>query len=149
MRKKFFLVWMMAFLMLAGVAPLAYAGKANDTLNILHSVELSSVDNYFNTDRWGVVLCHLLWDSLLYRDFKTGEYKPNLATSWKFVDGKTLEFDLRQGVKFHNGDEFDADDVVYTLNWVSDPKNGVKTQNNVNWIEKCEKLGKYKIRLKM
>ncbi|MDP3039532.1 MAG: ABC transporter substrate-binding protein, partial [Deltaproteobacteria bacterium] len=98
MRKKFFLVWMMAFLMLAGVAPLAYAGKANDTLNILHTVELSSVDNYFNTDRLGVVLCHLLWDSLLYRDFKTGEYKPNLATSWKFVDNKTLEFDLRQGV---------------------------------------------------
>jgi peptide/nickel transport system substrate-binding protein len=148
MRKKFFLVWMMAFLMLAGVAPLAYAGKANDTLNILHSVELSSVDNYFNTDRWGVVLCHLLWDSLLYRDFKTGEYKPNLATSWKFIDGKTMEFDLRPGVKFHNGDEFDADDVVYTLNWVSDPKNGVKTQNNVNWIETCEKLGKYKVRLK-
>ena len=104
------------------------AGKANDTLNILHSVELASVDNYFNTDRWGVVLCHLLWDSLLYRDVKTGEYKPNLATSYKFIDGKTMEFDLRQGVKFHNGDEFDADDVVYTLNWVSDPKNGVKSR---------------------
>ncbi len=149
MGKKVFFVFIITVLAFAGSVPLASAGKANDTLNILHSVELSSVDNYFNTDRMGVVLCHLLWDSLLYRDLKTGEYKPNLATSYRFIDGKTMEFDLRQGVQFHNGDEFDAEDVVYTLNWVSDPKNGVKSQNNVNWIEKCEKLGKYKVRLKM
>jgi peptide/nickel transport system substrate-binding protein len=148
MGRRFSLFWLIVLLALILTAPAAQAGKANDTLNILHTVELSSVDNYFNTDRLGVVLCHLLWDSLLYRDFKTGEYKPNLAASWKFVDERTLEFDLRQGVKFHNGDEFDADDVVYTLNWVSDPKNGVKSQQNVNWIEKCEKLGKYKVRLR-
>jgi peptide/nickel transport system substrate-binding protein len=146
-RKLAWVSWIAVFGLLLAV-PLAQAGKDTDTLNILHPVELSSVDNYFNTDRLGVVLCHHLWDSLLYRDYKTGEYKPSLATSWKFVDSKTLEFELRQGVKFHNGDEFDADDVVYTLNWVSDPKNGVKTQNNVNWIEKCEKLGKFKVRVK-
>ena len=148
MSRRFSLFWLIVLLAFILTAPAAQAGKANDTLNILHNIELSSVDNYFNTDRLGVVLCHLLWDSLLYRDFNTGEYKPNLATSWKFVDDKTLEFDLRQGVKFHNGDEFDADDVVYTLNWVSDPKNGVKSQQNVNWIEKCEKLGKFKVRVK-
>jgi peptide/nickel transport system substrate-binding protein len=149
MGKKFSWFCLIAFFAFILMALPVHAGKANDTLNILHEIELSSVDNYFNTDRWGVVLCHLFWDSLLYRDLKTGEYKPNLATSWKFVDGKTMEFDLRPGVKFHNGDEFDADDVVYTLNWISDPKNGVKTQNNVNWIEKCEKLGKFKVRVKM
>jgi len=148
MKKRFFSLGAVILLVLVLLAPSARAGKANDTLNILHNIELSSVDNYFNTDRLGVVLCHLIWDSLLYRDFKTGEYKPNLATSWKWVDNRTLEFELREGVKFHNGDAFDADDVVYTLNWVSDPKNGVKTQNNVNWIEKCEKLGKYKVRIK-
>jgi len=58
-----------------------------------------------------------------------------LAEGWTVSgDGKTYAFRLRQGVKFHNGDEFDAEDVVYTLNWISDPKNAVKTQNNVNWI---------------
>jgi peptide/nickel transport system substrate-binding protein len=131
------------------MTPAAQAGKSNDTLNVLHDVELSSVDNYFNTDRMGVILSRHIWDSLLYRDIKTYEYKPLLATSYKFIDGKTIEMELRQGVKFHNGEEFDADDVVYTLNWVSDPKNKVKTQRNVNWIEKCEKLGKYKIRVRM
>jgi len=96
MSRKFSLFWMIVLFALILTASPAGAGKANDTLNILHEIELSSVDNYFNTDRWGVVLCHLLWDSLLYRDLKTGEYKPNLATSWKFVDSKTMEFDLRQ-----------------------------------------------------
>ena len=56
-----------------------------------------------------------------YRDPKTNEYKGQLATAWKQVDDKTLEFELRQGVKFHNGEEFDADDVVYTLNFVAEP----------------------------
>ncbi|MGE5252880.1 MAG: hypothetical protein ACM3N7_02870 [Planctomycetaceae bacterium] len=88
MGKKLAWVSWIAIFGLLLTAPLAQAGKDTDTLNILHPVELSSVDNYFNTDRLGVVLCHHLWDSLLYRDYKTGEYKPNLATSWKFVDGQ-------------------------------------------------------------
>jgi peptide/nickel transport system substrate-binding protein len=54
---------------------------------------------------------------------------------------------LRQGVKFHNGEEFDADSVVYTLNFVADPANKVTTQANVNWIEKATKLDKYKVRV--
>ena len=50
-------------------------------------------------------------------------------------------------MKFHNGEEFDADDVVYTLNFVAKPENKVVTQQNVNWIEKAEKVDKYKVRV--
>jgi peptide/nickel transport system substrate-binding protein len=50
-------------------------------------------------------------------------------------------------VKFHNGEEFDADSVVYTLNFVADPANKAVTQQNVQWIQKVEKLGKYKVRV--
>ena len=46
-------------------------------------------------------------------------------TAWRWIDDTTLEFDLRQGVKFHNGDTFGPDDVVYTLNYVIDPTNRV------------------------
>ncbi|RCK50742.1 ABC transporter substrate-binding protein [Thalassospira profundimaris] len=135
-----------ALTMLAAATP-ALAGKSDDTLNIAFTKELENIDGYFNSAREGVIMQRTVWDSLLYRDPETGEYKGNLATDWKWVDDVTLDFTLRQGVKFHNGADFTADDVVYTVNWVADPSHGVKTQRNVNWMKSAEKLGPYKVRL--
>lgn len=130
-------------------SPAAFAGKSNDTLNIAWDRSLENVDMYFNTAREGIIVGRLVWDALMDVDPNTGEYKPALATSWKWIDPVTLEMELRQGVKFHNGEKFDADDVVYTLNFISDPANGVKTQSSVNWIKNCEKLGEYKVRINL
>ncbi len=132
--------------MLAGAAP-ALAGKKDDTIRFAYDQAPESVDPYFNNVRIGVIIGANVWDTLVYRDPTTNEYKGNLAKSWKQIDDRTIEFDLREGVKFHNGEEFDADSVVYTLNFVADPANKVTTQQNVNWIEKAEKLGKFKVRV--
>jgi peptide/nickel transport system substrate-binding protein len=43
------------------------------------------------------------------------EQVPGLAESWKRLDERTVELALRKGVKFHNGDEMTADDVVFTF----------------------------------
>lgn len=43
------------------------------------------------------------------------KFKPCLAESWEYIDNRTILFKLRKGVKFHNGDELTADDVVYTF----------------------------------
>ncbi|MCX7382413.1 MAG: ABC transporter substrate-binding protein [Alphaproteobacteria bacterium] len=40
--------------------------------------------------------------------------RPGLAESWRRIDGSTLEFKLRPGVTFHNGDAFTAEDVAWT-----------------------------------
>jgi peptide/nickel transport system substrate-binding protein len=125
----------------------ALAGKADNTIRFAYDQAPESVDPFFNNVRIGVIIGQHVWDTLVYRDPNTNEYKGQLATAWRQIDDRTVEFDLRQGVKFHNGEEFDADDVVYTLNFVSKPENKVVTQNNVGWIEKAEKLDKYKVRL--
>jgi peptide/nickel transport system substrate-binding protein len=125
----------------------ATAGKRDNSLRVADEQVLDNADPYFNSARIGVILSHQVWDTLIYRDPDTGEYKGQLATAWKWIDDKTLELDLRIGVKFHNGAELDADDVVYTLNFVSKPENNVTTQSNVDWLDRAEKLGKHKVRI--
>jgi peptide/nickel transport system substrate-binding protein len=45
----------------------------------------------------------------------TLEPVPGLAESWQRIDQRTVELSLRKGVKFHNGDELTADDVVFSF----------------------------------
>lgn len=53
----------------------------------------------------------------LTRIDESGAVKPALAESWTISeDGKTYIFKLHDGVKFHDGTDFNADDVVFTLN---------------------------------
>ena len=90
----------------------------------------------------------MAYDALLYRDPNTLEFKPLLATAWKQTDDLTWELDLRQGVKFHNGDDFTSADVVFTLNFASDPASGTLSPQSANWIASTEALGPYKVRIK-
>jgi len=46
---------------------------------------------------------------------KDGTLVPRLATHWRWLDDRTLEVSLRQGVTFHNGEAFDAE--IVKLNW--------------------------------
>ena len=56
-----------------------------------------------------------IYETLIYADTHTGEMKPGLAESWKRISPETVEFKLRKGVKFHDGTDFTADDVVFSF----------------------------------
>lgn len=63
-----------------------------------------------------------VYDRLLGVD-SSFEVKPELAESWESSeDGKVWTFHLRAGVKFHDGSDFDAADVVYTFQRILDPE---------------------------
>jgi peptide/nickel transport system substrate-binding protein len=44
------------------------------------------------------------------------EIEPSLAVAWKLVDPTTWQFDLRRGVRFHDGTAFTSEEVVFNLN---------------------------------
>src|SRR5712691_9736043 len=110
-------IWLRGVLLAACVtlgAP-ALAQKSADTLRITWRDAIPDVDPYYNSQRTGMVVAFEAFDCLVYRDPTTMEMKPALATSWKQVDTTTLEFTLREGVTFQNGDPFTAADVVQSL----------------------------------
>ncbi len=55
---------------------------------------------------------------------------PGLATEWKQVDALTYQFKLRPNVKFHDGDTFNADDVVFSINRAKHPNSQVAVYAN-------------------
>ncbi|CAN5199329.1 ABC transporter substrate-binding protein [soil metagenome] len=61
-----------------------------------------------------------IFSKLITMDEK-GKFIPELATKWTQNDEKTYTFDLRSGVKFHNGEPFSATDVKYTFDRILDP----------------------------
>ncbi|WP_038953485.1 ABC transporter substrate-binding protein, partial [Bradyrhizobium japonicum] len=57
-----------------------------------------------------------IWEGLISKNWRGSlEAVPGLATEWRRIDDQTVEVKLRQGVKFHNGDELTAEDVVFTF----------------------------------
>ena len=125
----------------------AWADKASNSIRFAYDQVPENIDPYFNNLRAGVIISQHVWDTLIYRDPVSGEYKGQLATAWKYIDDKTLDIDLRTGVKFHDGSEFTAEDVVFTLTYASKPENRATTQANVNWIERVEAVNPQKVRI--
>lgn len=65
-------------------------------------------------DNWTPHTFSLVYENLFQID-KDNNLQPCLATDWEVIDNTHYRFHLRQGVKFHNGNDFTADDVLYTI----------------------------------
>ncbi|MEM9493940.1 MAG: ABC transporter substrate-binding protein, partial [Myxococcota bacterium] len=86
-------------------------------------------------------------DSLVYLDSE-GEMQPGLATAWHRVDPLTMEFQLREGVRFHNNDRFTAADVVATLAAQLDPANRAPNgQGILSAIKECVAVDDFRVRI--
>ncbi|ARO15306.1 peptide/nickel transport system substrate-binding protein [Ketogulonicigenium robustum] len=129
---------------LCAVLPLAaLAGPSDNSLNWASDSMPSSIDFYQHTIREGIVLGHHIWDTLIYRNNATGEIEPHLAESFRWVDDTTLEFVLRQGITFHDGSPFNADDVVGTIDYVTQNT----TTQSIFFLESAEKIDDYTVRI--
>lgn len=83
-------------------------------LKIALSSEPTSIDPHYHNLSPNNALATHIFGSLIEQD-ETQQLKPGLALSWKPINDTTWEFKLRQGVKFHDGSPFTAEDVAFTM----------------------------------
>jgi peptide/nickel transport system substrate-binding protein len=93
---------------------IAMAGTASaQELKIGLAAEPSAMDPHFHNLGPNHSMTKHIFDRIIDQD-ENQRLKPMLASSWKALDETTWEFKLRSGVKFTDGSEFSANDVIYT-----------------------------------
>lgn len=97
----------------AAVLALPLAAAAKD-LKVGLSLEPTSIDPHYHNLTPNNAIARAIFTPLVMTDEKQ-HLVPGLAVSWKPIDNTTWEFKLRQGVKFHDGTPFTADDVLFTF----------------------------------
>ena len=88
-----------------------------------------------------------IYEGLLSFDYKPGEdfrremkVVPYLAESWEQPNDTTYIFNLRKGVKWHDGKSLTADDVVFSLNYLRDKKNACMLRGNLAGVNSVERV---------
>ena len=139
--------WLTAVLLLmGGLFNSAQAGPHDDTLYWSSAAKFENLNPYYDFRPEGLALKHLVWDTLFYREPNKPLFKPLLATKLNWISTKSVEVELRQGVVFHNGDPFTADDILETVRRLKDPKVGLPKHRGIKWIKNVKQLGSYKVR---
>ena len=132
-------VVLVASLILVLAAPIPARAQADGggTLNFGHLGDFQYFDPFLlPLADWPMF--HQIYN-VLARYVGTLEPQPELAESWEFSDdGLTLTFNLRPGVKFHNGRDFVADDVKFSLEYAQDPETGANIRTLARAVESVE-----------
>lgn len=88
-----------------------------------------------------------VFDSLLRRDLKTFGYLPGLAESTKLVNQTTWQFKLRRGVKFHDGEDFNAESVKFSVERVLNPEQKSPSRGQNLLIDRVEIVDPYTVNI--
>jgi peptide/nickel transport system substrate-binding protein len=112
------------------VAALALAGAAHaQTLRFASQGDPQTMDPHSQNESFTNSVNQQVYEYLIHRD-KQLNFIPGLATSWEQVSPLKWRFKIRQGVKFHDGTPFTADDVVYSINRAKEPTSQIAVYAN-------------------
>ena len=125
----------------------AVAQKSKDTLRLPVADPDAGIDTYTLPSSFANIWGPSVYDMLLGFDPTKGQFVGHLAKSYTQPNPTTYEFEIRSDVKWHDGQALSADDVVYTLGYLTDPKVKLRFKAYWAWIAKVEKLGSHKVRV--
>ncbi|MEO7729255.1 MAG: ABC transporter substrate-binding protein [Burkholderiales bacterium] len=83
-------------------------------ISIAVGADVTSIDPHYHNLTPNNNIAEHIFETLVTKDPKS-LLRPALAVSWKAIDDLTWEFKLRKGVKFHDGSDFTAADVVFSI----------------------------------
>ncbi|ROP83403.1 peptide/nickel transport system substrate-binding protein [Stella humosa] len=110
----------------AAIALLMAAPADAKTFRFSSSGDVNGLDPHVNNETPTNAMKNNLYEALIYRlpDLKL---VPSLATEWKQTSPTVWRFKLRQGVKFHDGSPFTADDVAFSIKRNNHEQSGMGT----------------------
>jgi ABC-type transport system substrate-binding protein len=154
--KKVVLMLLVSTLAIAGVFAAAQQ-EEGQTLIFGSAGDAVRLDPADVTDGESIQRMDNIFEGLVEYEPGSTKIKPALATSWEISDdGKEIVFDLRKGVKFHDGTDFNADAVVFSFARQYDPEHPYHQYGEwAYWgymfgdVQEVVKLGEYKVKIVM
>jgi peptide/nickel transport system substrate-binding protein len=128
------------------IAALAMAPASAQTLRYANQGDLKSLDPYTLKETTTIAHHGHVYEGLVTRD-KDLKIVPALAESWETPEPTRWRFHLRKNVKFHNGDPFTADDVIFSADRIR--STGSNFLTNVAADAKFVKIDDYTIDVKL
>lgn len=140
----------LSFMLVISVLPLSTAEALRipkGQVVVALGADVPALDPHMHNIRGMLIVGWQLFDSLISRDPTTMKPVPHLAESWRLVDELTWELKLRHGVKFHNGEPFNAATVKYNFERVLNPEQKSPQRGNIAWIARVDVVDDYTVRL--
>ncbi|MEA3491820.1 MAG: peptide-binding protein [Campylobacterota bacterium] len=118
----------------------------SSTLQLSISSSPARINPLLATDSASSEVVGYIFNGLVKFD-KNGTIVGDLAEKFYFENNTTLIFELRKGVKWHDGKLFSADDVVSTYELLHSPKLVTPYKDDFKYVKKVERLDEYRIRV--
>lgn len=119
-------------------------------LNVAISAEVWNFDPALWTDTATSTVGGLVYDEVVELDTNE-KLQPGLAESVPEPKdgGKAFEYTLREGLKFHNGDDVTVEDFKYSVDWILNPENNSPIKGRLPFVEGTEIVGDRTLRLNL
>ncbi len=105
-----------------------------------------SIDPHWSTLGSQAEALRHIYDTLVDVDEKL-QLKPGLAVSWEPIDDTTWEFKLREGVKFHDGTDFTAEDVKFSIERIPEVTGPMSMTLYTKYVDSVEVVDDYTLRI--
>lgn len=117
------------------------------TLHLATSANPSRLNPLLATDTSSSEIANFIFNGLVKYDKDSSTIIGDLAIKFYYENDTTLIFELNKNVKWHDGEEFSANDVLFTYNTLISPKIASPYSSNFRFVKSVEVLNKYKVKV--